>query len=313
VTRAGRDLELLVARLETAVAPYPVEVVSPDYILGRESQSLREVDVAMRSTAGSVALLVIFECRDRGGAQDVRWIEELDSKGRDVGADKVVAVSSAGFTSGARRLAASRSIELRTVESITASDVVDWISLSSLTVALPTFEGLDADIELFSDTPSLAPATELALQNSDIHGLSFTRLSDGLRLTVDELAWQAVGVAPLHLMDEAASQAPQRVRLRVSDMPPLFGVDTVEGVFPVRHLVLATTYSVETFEALASRTRRYVIDDESTVEVVEFDVHALDRDVVVGIWKQGDSMCAGVIAPEMPGDQLVVKLSLELA
>jgi hypothetical protein len=35
-------------------------------------------------------LLIILECRDREGTEDVRWIEELASKKTDVGADRPV-------------------------------------------------------------------------------------------------------------------------------------------------------------------------------------------------------------------------------
>jgi len=48
MSRRGRSQETLVARLERALAPWPVTVTSPDYIRGKPSDSLREVDVSVR-------------------------------------------------------------------------------------------------------------------------------------------------------------------------------------------------------------------------------------------------------------------------
>jgi hypothetical protein len=125
--RAGRGLELLVKGLEQLLAEIPVEIRSPDYVLGRLSGQRREVDVSLRSRVGSVNVLVIIECRDRGKAQGVIWIEQLASKREDVGADKAVAVSAAGFTPGARNLARSEQVELRSFEELSADVVFDWL------------------------------------------------------------------------------------------------------------------------------------------------------------------------------------------
>ena len=55
------------------------------------------------------------------------WIEQLASKRNSVGADKVVAVSSSGFSEPATKQAKSYGIEIRRVEDITRSDFTDWI------------------------------------------------------------------------------------------------------------------------------------------------------------------------------------------
>jgi len=125
--RAGRGLELLVKGLEQLLAEAPVEIRSPDYIVGRLSGQRREVDVSLRSRVGSVDVLVIIECRDRSKAQGVSWIEQLASKREDVGADKAVAVSAAGFTPGAQNLARSEHVELRSFEELSADVVFDWL------------------------------------------------------------------------------------------------------------------------------------------------------------------------------------------
>src|SRR5450755_1135823 len=125
--RAGRSLELLVHGLEQLLPKAPVQIRSPDYITGKITEARREVDVSLRSHVGSVDVLVIIECRDRGKSQDVTWIEQLASKREDVGADKAVAVSATGFSPGARNLARSKQVDLRSLEELEADVVFDWL------------------------------------------------------------------------------------------------------------------------------------------------------------------------------------------
>lgn len=126
--RAGRSLELLVKALEQLLAQAPVEIRSPDYIIGKNTKIRREVDVSLRSQIGSVHVLVIIECRDRIKSQDVTWIEQLASKREDVEADKAVAISASGFSSGARNLARSNQVELRSLEELEPETIFDWLS-----------------------------------------------------------------------------------------------------------------------------------------------------------------------------------------
>lgn len=126
--RAGRSLELLVQALEQLLAGSSVEIRSPDYIIGRYSGTRREIDVSLRSHVGSVGILVIIECRDRAASQDVSWIEQLASKRDDVAADKAVAVSASGFSAGARNLARSKQVDLRSLEKLEPDVVFGWLN-----------------------------------------------------------------------------------------------------------------------------------------------------------------------------------------
>ena len=92
-SRAGRDLEQLVAHLETFLGPQGAEIQSPDYLPDRVTGERREVDISIRLHVGSAPVLVIAECRDRSRVEDVTWIEQLASKRDDVGAAKAIAVS----------------------------------------------------------------------------------------------------------------------------------------------------------------------------------------------------------------------------
>jgi hypothetical protein len=109
-----------------------IQITSPEYIVGRNSESRREVDVALRAKIGSSNVLVIVECRDRDDAEDVTWVEQLATKRDDVGADKAVAVSAAGFTAGAKNMAAAKGIPLRTIQQVDLSEVLLWFPFQTV-------------------------------------------------------------------------------------------------------------------------------------------------------------------------------------
>jgi hypothetical protein len=125
--RRGRDLEVLVQEIEKAFSGTSAEVKSPDYIPGKLTGTLREIDISVRAKVGSTSALAILECRKRAKRQDSTWISELAVKAEDVGANCTVAVSSTSFTAGAKSLAKAKGIELRTLTEISVSNLLAWL------------------------------------------------------------------------------------------------------------------------------------------------------------------------------------------
>ena len=70
-----RELELLVSRIEGALAPAGATIRSPDRIPDIITGELREVDVSIRHRVGSVELLVTVECRDRIRIEDITYLD----------------------------------------------------------------------------------------------------------------------------------------------------------------------------------------------------------------------------------------------
>lgn len=118
-----RDFELLVARIERLAAEHGAIVQSPDRLFDILTGGDREVDASIRQTVGSVKVLITVECRKRLEVQDVTWIEQLATKRRSVGAAYTIAVSSSGFTKQAAALAARDNILLRSLSTLTDSDI----------------------------------------------------------------------------------------------------------------------------------------------------------------------------------------------
>ncbi len=132
MAREGRELELLIAHLEECLSKSEIKITSPDRIEDKITGEKREVDVSLRATVGSHDVLIILECRDRKNIGDSTWIEQLATKRDDLGANKAIAVSSSGFTTGAVKKARSKNIELRMLEELTADNIRDWFPIKTL-------------------------------------------------------------------------------------------------------------------------------------------------------------------------------------
>jgi hypothetical protein len=128
MVRKGRNFEEVVKLIEETIAGEKIEVKSPDYIPDKDTGQPREVDISLRGKIGSSNVLIIIECRDRmkNPPQDTTWIEQITCKRNSVGADKVIAVSSKGFTEPAKIKAQKNEIELRTFDEICPEEINRW-------------------------------------------------------------------------------------------------------------------------------------------------------------------------------------------
>jgi hypothetical protein len=117
---------MLTARIEGALSGKGVVIKSPDHLEDKVAGGTREVDVSLRCRVGSVDVVVIVECRDRGRSADVTWIEQVKTKRDAVGASKAVAVATGMFSKKATRAANRYGIDLRTIMQVNRSEVRRW-------------------------------------------------------------------------------------------------------------------------------------------------------------------------------------------
>jgi Restriction endonuclease len=78
--------------------------------------------------------LTLIECRLTKKRQDVKWIEELIGRRQSLGAQTVIAVASAGFTSGAQKKAARYGLLLRDLRRLSDEDIQSWGGGATLTL-----------------------------------------------------------------------------------------------------------------------------------------------------------------------------------
>ncbi len=83
----------------------------------------REVDVLIEKVDNGVTKRIAIECRDRLAKDDIVWIDGLIGKYLNLGVDRVIAVSSSGFSKSAELKATASGIELRTTNEIRN---IDW-------------------------------------------------------------------------------------------------------------------------------------------------------------------------------------------
>ncbi len=123
---AHREFELLVTRIESALAPAGTVIKSPDYVRDNFTGEQREVDASIRYAVGSANILITVECRDRTRVEDVTWIEQLATKQKQIGAAHTIAVSSKGFSVPALKAAKLHGISTRRIDEVTDADILAW-------------------------------------------------------------------------------------------------------------------------------------------------------------------------------------------
>jgi hypothetical protein len=303
MVRQGRALEALIKRLEAVAARGGAEIESPAMVQGRNSESPREIDVAVRSRVGSTDVFVMFECRDRSSVQDVTWIEQIASKRDDVGASVAVAVSTRGFTKGAKNVAARHGIELRTVDEITIADVVSWCGLQHLGVHTVESRAATFSLATFSDMPELAqmlPFMRLDnLNHVPIDVPIFTlwdvrnnRVPRNVEWLTAKQLFDFAFNAFTHQSEFDLAQLTdwQEVRIKVStEETPMVAVKTIQGLFPLAHFYVFA--HVRTVTSQVPVALREVTDGQGRkTQIAEAVVHVDDEQLTVSLVKSDDEL-----------------------
>jgi len=271
--RKGRSLEKLVAFFEKTLGPQGIKVKSPDYIRGRISKSLREIDISLRSHIGSSEILVIIECRDRKGTEDVTWIEQLASKRKDVGAHKAVAVSSTGFSSGAINMAKAEDIELRTLGEINPNEILLWFGFKefmvlnyhinfkhiSIRLSVPKSVSVEVSPEVHS---SLSPVF-------DINAPIFVRKKDGNKVSFLDI-WEMVPNSIYDDITPGQSKTKKIIRLNFPDEEERFQIPTVTGLIDIDCFIIHAEIWIEIKKRPLTSVRFYRDGDKILIQTAEF-------------------------------------------
>jgi hypothetical protein len=127
-----REFEKLVTRIEQVWSPQGAIVKSPDHLIDKTTNELREVDASIRYKIGTSEIIITIECRERAKAQDSIWIEQLASKQRDIGSSKTIAVTANGFTAPAIKKAKQYGIEVRKISKIDYESINRWVIVKTV-------------------------------------------------------------------------------------------------------------------------------------------------------------------------------------
>lgn len=130
----GKQLESLVAFVEEKLVPSGFSVTKNERIYNDEGVQIAEFDIEICGKVGSTEISWLIECRDRpaSGAAPGSWIEQLVGRRTRFGFNKVTAVSTTGFTTGAAEFALAEGVEIREVKSLDPEEFTDWLYIRNI-------------------------------------------------------------------------------------------------------------------------------------------------------------------------------------
>jgi hypothetical protein len=178
------------------------------------SGTLREVDVCIEAEIAGHAVCIGIECRDHKRRQSVGWVEEMHSKHDRLPTDRLVLVSSSGFTAEALDKAKSYGIETIIPEELTdeqASKIAARVRM--------VFTRMDMQIEIVrawvGASETGPPEVVLTAPNNDVFDESGNLITSMLGLT------QAAMIQAQPKFGELIFDAPEDIkRFEVTVNPP---------------------------------------------------------------------------------------------
>lgn len=290
MARQGRDLEILVARIEQVLAPRGATIRSPDFLEDRITGQKREVDISIRGNIGSAEILIICECRDRSGSQDVTWIEQIAQKRQDVGASKAIAVSSAGFTKPALAKSQFLAIDTRRLDDLTPESIADWFKAGSMTLATYHANVLHVSFDLESDC-SETELTEDLKQILTDQGRAFTEKAfrcktDGQSCSTSDI-WSWVHNKQGDLINPTIPVSGERTRKTINanfkNPDQRYQVPLAEGFADIRAIRFVVDIWVSYSEVPIDRISAYSDRESELVQTVQYKFAVADEDYSVDL------------------------------
>ena len=125
----GKQLEGLVSFVEKTLLPQGFDVKTNERVYNDDGVQIAEFDIEVHGKIGSTTIAWLIECRDRPGQGPApgSWIEQLVGRRIRFGFNKVTAVSTTGFASGAVKFAQEQGVELREVKALKPEEFAQWL------------------------------------------------------------------------------------------------------------------------------------------------------------------------------------------
>ena len=277
-SRAGRDFEELIARIEQMLSPKGAVIKSPDYIRDLITNRLREVDASIKIPDGESTRLVTIECRDhRKGRQDDRWIEQLITKREKIGAWRTIAVSSSGFSDSAIATARHYGVELRRLDQITDAEIAqEWASNFHISLLIIEYAVLDI---IIADSDGVIIPKESLLTNliaswqvDPVHTNFLRNRTDGMLLSAADIANS--GGNPPGLVENGK---PIRYTWNAEFQSDDWCIDTLTGEKVVSRVTVDCEYRLRSVPAPIQSVKQYSSFEKPLIELVKSSVDVDDH------------------------------------
>ncbi|MDQ8023378.1 MAG: hypothetical protein REI94_16185 [Moraxellaceae bacterium] len=304
----GKQLEALIAFVEETLVPPGFEVKANSRVFNDEGVQIAEFDIEIRGKVGSTSIAWLIECRDRPGqgAAPGSWIEQLVGRRDRFGFNKVTAVSTTGFATGAADYARRAGIELREVQSIDPDSFKGWLQISGITQISRIHDLKHARIILGSDEPEAVRLAALrAIERSTGNDAVLVIALTKEHVTVTEAFMGAVQ-AESSAFDGVTVEHPKNVRITVQyPEGNHFYIETEEGDAKVDRIEFFGELRVE--EALIPVVRseeyRQVETGEVISQLAAFAPHSvMGVKLAFELHRMGEDGETHILMRRLPGD-----------
>jgi hypothetical protein len=165
----GKFLEIMMANLQSYLGPQGIKVeLRKRFYSKKTGKQIGEIDIAVCGDFGTSKFFWGIECRDRpaDGPQGIPFIELVAGKRKLLKPDKMIAVSSTGFTQDAEEFALSENIDLITLVEPTKDDLKDFLEVVT-SVYTDWRIGFTDDVTINLIDPNNSPPKEFLIFKSE--------------------------------------------------------------------------------------------------------------------------------------------------
>ncbi len=130
----GKLLESFVKQIEQILLPHNISISPNEKVYNDDGVQIAEFDIEIEGKVGTTKFKWLIECRDRPtqGPAPGAWIEQLVGRRDRFNFDKIIAVSTTGFSEGANEYAKESGIEIRTVTETDVDKISNWLPLDKI-------------------------------------------------------------------------------------------------------------------------------------------------------------------------------------
>lgn len=275
MSNSGKHLENLVKQIESLLLPAGFTIESRERIFNDEGIQIAEFDIVITGKIGSSPIKILIECRDRPteGPAPASWIEQLVGRRIRFKFDKVVAVSTTGFSNGAKQFAHESGIEYRLLDNTLNLDAIaSWFRHE-----VYAQQGLLKDVKLGVRDEANLKILNKALDTTkciDAKELVLIHESSGETINIATI-WGNVFQAHLSLFTGLSPGDTKRVEIsmdyeRANDK---YQLPTDEGLLVLDKIIFEAEFSIKS--VLPSQISQY--SQEAGNPIAESVHYAIDK------------------------------------
>lgn len=237
----GKRLEALVAYVERTLLPEGFTAATNERVFNEEGVQVAEFDIEIRGKVGSTTIAWLIECRDRpnSGPAPGSWIEQLVGRRTRFGFNKVTAVSTTGFATGATKFALAQGIELREVKTLEPNEFSDWLVIRHIHYVERQTTLLHASLLIEKSEPENKQHALADLLSKTEWNSAFLKSSKSGETTTPAYAFSSAAGGTAGLFADLVANGPEKkIRLRANyTEDDHFVVETIEGPVQLRAIV----------------------------------------------------------------------------